>query len=123
MKKIIFSLLLTLLTSGVIAQKDFARIPTVNMLKATSYPVSNQEISDLLTVIDALTIKLEADLKKINAEIDKLKDNRDSLSEMGEEQQLRMQMIMDRMTKADQAASNALKKFSEIISQIIGNWK
>ena len=56
-------------------------------------------------------------------DISKMRDTRDSLSEQGEAQQLRMQMIMERMTKADSAASNALKKFGEVASQIIGNWK
>src|SRR5262245_14926183 len=52
-----------------------------------------------------------------------LQDQRDSLSELGEEQQLRMQLVMDRMTKADAAASNLLKKFSDVQSQLIGNFK
>jgi hypothetical protein len=52
-----------------------------------------------------------------------LLDTRDSLSELGEQEQLKMQMVMDRMTKADSAASNALKKFSETAGQIIGNIK
>ncbi|MGZ8369446.1 MAG: hypothetical protein ACXWVH_00140 [Caulobacteraceae bacterium] len=54
---------------------------------------------------------------------DCLNDRRDSLSEQSEEQQLKMQMVMDRMAKADSAASNAMRKFSETSSQIIGNLK
>ena len=50
-------------------------------------------------------------------------DRRDSLSEMSEMDQLRMQMYMDRMTKADSAASNQLKKFSDVESSIISNLK
>lgn len=123
MKKVIFALFLALLTSVVIAQNDLSRIPTVNKVEVSSSPVSKQEISDQLTIINDLMIKLEADLKKINAEVDKLKDQKDSLSEQGEEQQLKMKMIMERMTRADQAASNAMKKFSEITGQIIGNMK
>ncbi|HMK26629.1 MAG TPA: hypothetical protein VK483_11435 [Chitinophagaceae bacterium] len=123
MKKIIFSLLLALGTSGVMAQKDLANISAMNQLNSASYTASKQETSDQLTIIDALTIKLEADLKKINTELDKLKDQRDSLSKQGEEQQLKMKMIMERMIRADQAASNAMKKFSEITGQIIGNMK
>jgi hypothetical protein len=58
-----------------------------------------------------------------DVDLGKLQDAKDSLSEQSEEQQLKMQMHMDRMTKADSARSNAMKKFSEIASQIIGNWK
>jgi hypothetical protein len=65
--------------------------------------------------------------KITSTDIDKLledlRDKRDSLSEQGEEQSLKMQMYMDRMTKADSAASNLLKKFSETASQIIQNLK
>jgi hypothetical protein len=55
--------------------------------------------------------------------LDTMKSGLDSLSEQGEEQQLRMQMIMDRMTKADNAASSMLKKFSEVVNSIIANMK
>lgn len=47
----------------------------------------------------------------------------DALTDLSESQQLRMQMLMDRMTKADSAASNSMKKFSEVLDQIIGNVK
>jgi len=123
MKKIIFSLFLALCTSGIMAQKDLTNISTVNQLKSASYTASKQGSSDQLAIIDALTIKLEADLKKLNTEIEKLNDQKDSLSDQSEEQKLKMKMIMERMSRADQAASNAMKKFAEIVSQIIGNWK
>lgn len=55
--------------------------------------------------------------------LESLKEQKDSLSEMSEQSQLKMQMYMDRMQKADEANSNAMKKFSEVTSQIIGNMK
>ena len=62
-----------------------------------------------------------------NIETEKLRvdflEKLDSLSELGDEQQLKMQMIMDRMTKADSAASNMEKKFSEVADSIIQNLK
>jgi len=45
------------------------------------------------------------------------------LDDVSEQQQLKMQMIMDRMAKADSAASNALKKFSATSSGVIENMK
>ena len=60
----------------------------------------------------------EADDLKI-----KLQTNHDSLSELSEEQQLKMQMVMDRMTKANSAASNMMKKFSDAAASIIQNLK
>jgi hypothetical protein len=58
-----------------------------------------------------------------DASLAKLSDQKESLAEMGEEQQLKMQMYMDRMQKANSMASNIMKKSSEIQSQIIGNFK
>ncbi|MEO6611308.1 MAG: hypothetical protein ABIT05_04220 [Chitinophagaceae bacterium] len=61
--------------------------------------------------------------EEIDELVSKMSDESDSLSEQGEQQQLRMQLVMDRMTKADEAASNALKKFSETANSIIQNLK
>lgn len=50
-------------------------------------------------------------------------DKRDSMGDMSQMQQLRMQNYMDRRAKADAAASNTMKKFSQLSSQIVGNLK
>lgn len=47
----------------------------------------------------------------------------DSLSELGETEQLRMQMAMDRRTKAMETLSNLLKKSSDTASTITANLK
>ena len=47
----------------------------------------------------------------------------DSLSDLGMEQQLRLQMTMDRFSKATSMLSNILKKFSDTASQITANLK
>jgi hypothetical protein len=47
----------------------------------------------------------------------------DSLGDLSEEQQLKMQMLMDRRLKANEAASNIMKKSSDTSSGIIGNMK
>jgi hypothetical protein len=76
-----------------------------------------------LKSIMAETKRLNEAKAQQRAVLDKQKDQRDSLSEQGKEQQLKMQQVMDRMTKADSAASNTLKKFQETASSIIGNMK
>jgi hypothetical protein len=58
-----------------------------------------------------------------DTDMDTMKNNSDSLSELSEQQQLRMQMVMDRMTKADSMASNLLKKISDTANGIIANMK
>ncbi|MFN8369664.1 MAG: hypothetical protein U0T83_03460 [Bacteriovoracaceae bacterium] len=62
-------------------------------------------------------------LTKINNEIQKAKNELDSINELNEESQLRLQMYMDKLTKASSIASNILKKISETSSSIIGNIK
>lgn len=52
-----------------------------------------------------------------------LADSRDSLSEMGEMQQLKMQMLMDRRSKLMSTLSNLMKKISQTQDSIIDNLK
>jgi hypothetical protein len=52
-----------------------------------------------------------------------LKNDLDSMSEMGEMESLRLQMAMDRLSKMMSTLSNVLKKTSDTQSSIIGNLK
>ncbi len=61
--------------------------------------------------------QLEADA------IDLLKNDLDSMSEMGEMESLRLQMAMDRLSKMMSTLSNILKKISDTSSQIVQNLK
>ncbi len=60
---------------------------------------------------------------QLDTVIDALADETSSLAELGAEQQLKMQLFLDRMTKADEALTNALKKFADAENQIIQNLK
>jgi len=60
---------------------------------------------------------------ELDAKLAQLTDARDSLAEMGEEQQLRLQMYMDRRQKLFQMLSNIMKKLSDTSGTIIGNLK
>lgn len=60
---------------------------------------------------------------QLNLEKDQIKNQLDSKSELGEQLQLRLQMYMDRMSKASEMLSNIMKKFSETAGQIISNLK
>jgi hypothetical protein len=66
--------------------------------------------------LDILSFYVLADVAQYEKE---LLDGKD----ISQEQQLKMQMIMDRMTKAESAASNLLKKLSDTMDQIIANLK
>lgn len=62
-------------------------------------------------------------LAQLNLEREKMNQQMDSLSEMGEMESLRLQMVMDRMSKMISTLSNILKKISETSSTIIQNIK
>jgi len=60
---------------------------------------------------------------EFDAQLDRSKNDLDSLSEMGEMESLRLQMAMDRLSKMMSALSNLLKKASETSSSITRNLK
>jgi len=63
-----------------------------------------------VTVLQGAIVGSLSAQQKASALIESLKNELDSLSELGEEQQLRMQMTMERMAKAFETMSNLLKK-------------
>ena len=60
---------------------------------------------------------------ELDASIDELKNKLDSLPEMGEMDQLKLQMLMDRTSKAQATLSNLLKKISDTQSAVVKNIK
>lgn len=61
--------------------------------------------------------------QQLDAAVDAVKGQLDSMSEMGEMESLRLQMAMDRMSKMMQTLSNILKKLSETSNSITQNLK
>ncbi len=59
----------------------------------------------------------------VEREVDQLIDDIDSMSEMGEMESLRLQMMMDRITKMMSALSNLMKKLSDTSQQVVQNMK
>jgi hypothetical protein len=60
---------------------------------------------------------------ELDNQIDQLKNDLDSMSEMGEMESLRLQMAMDRMSKMMSTLSNLLKKVSDTSQSITQNIK
>ncbi len=60
---------------------------------------------------------------ELDAAIDQMKSDLDSMSEMGETESLRLQMAMDRMSKLMSTLSNLLKKAGDTDQSIIQNMK
>ena len=60
---------------------------------------------------------------EIDALVDTMKNDLDSMSELGETESLRLQMAMDRLSKMMSTLSNMLKKNSDTANAIIQNLK
>jgi hypothetical protein len=60
---------------------------------------------------------------ELDSQIDQMKNDLDSMSEMGEMESLRLQMAMDRMSKMMSTLSNLLKKISDTQNSITQNIK
>jgi hypothetical protein len=54
---------------------------------------------------------------------DSLKKHYDQLADISQEQQMKLQTYMDRMSKAEQALSNIMKKTSDTSAQVLQNLK
>jgi len=61
--------------------------------------------------------------KQIDDEVTKMKNDMDSMSEMGETESLRLQMAMDRLSKMMSTLSNLMKKISDTSAGITQNIK
>jgi len=73
--------------------------------------------------LEALAPKDEVTQAHLDALRERLAAKKDSLSEMGEMESLRLQMAMDRMSKMMSTLSNLLKKISDTSSAIVQNIK
>jgi hypothetical protein len=132
MKRVSLFFLLFLCVHYAFSQKDSAK----------SLLVLKPAVSNQLRVIppakaatirkDVLSLRLQLSefsdsvalvKKDIDASIDKMKRDIDGMSEMGEMENLRLQMAMDRMSKMMSTLSNLMKKMSETSQGITQNLK
>jgi len=65
----------------------------------------------------------QSELTDLDREMQQLKQQLDSLNELGETESLRLQMAMDRMSKMMSTLSNLLKKISDTAQSITQNLK
>jgi hypothetical protein len=73
--------------------------------------------------LDVLSFSVLAEAVRGQKATDSARNAKDSLSEMGEAESLRLQMAMDRLSKLMSTLSNELKKASETASSITQNMK
>lgn len=98
-------------------QKEVPKfIESVRKVQATA-------AAPLVAVLDEQIGSAKIEQEDLAKAIDTLKNDLDSLSELGEMESLRLQMAMDRMSKMMSTLSNLLKKISDTSSQITQNLK
>jgi hypothetical protein len=88
--------------------------------------VMTQIATDAENDLRAQMAAMEAATKKKQAQrdaADAMKDKKDSLGDMSQQDQMVMQMYMDRRSKAEEALSNILMKSGDASAAIVGNLK
>ncbi len=117
-----------------LAQVQAVMPPRIDQPRITAIAPLATRKQQMITEAHALLARAEAERDKagapggptkaeLDAVVDSMKSNLDSISEMGEMQSLRLQMAMDRMSKMMSTLSNLLKKASETASAITQNMK
>lgn len=125
---------LVMMQSAKSAQEDLksimSEVKKINEAKASQrQQVNNMKQSSAQMKTQARTEYKKADsIKPLSSvalakQSTELKDKKDSMGELSEEQQLKMQMMMDRRSKAIQVISNMLKKVSDTEQTVIQNLK
>ena len=102
--------------------EDFLRSEVPKLVQVTT-DLQVVKISESLRTLHSdlqESLVSKADFEK---EFESFKSQLDSMSDIGEMSQLKMQMIMDRMAKAFQTISNIMKKSHETASAMIQNLK
>ena len=110
------------------AQEDLKSImdgvKAINDAKASNRRTARTNAARPRAAINRAAISVVPRSKQdIDAEIERVKDDLDSMSEMGEMESLRLQMAMDRMSKMMSTLSNLLKKISDTNATITQNLK
>jgi hypothetical protein len=105
------------------AQDDLKAI----MAKVTAINSQKKKLRELIKEKQTGNLDFEATFQVMavgmDALIDQMKNDLDSMTEMGEMESLRLQMAMDRLSKMMSTLSNLLKKISDTASQITQNLK
>lgn len=81
------------------------------------------QVARLVTSLDDQVSTAKVEQEDLVKAMEAMKQDLDSMSEMGEMESLRLQMAMDRMSKMMSTLSNILKKISDTSNQITQNLK
>jgi ABC-type transporter Mla subunit MlaD len=124
MKNYILFLILLFSLNGLYAQKhDSLTVVNPNMKIIPEKTVNPGLVNQKLLQLQATVKKLEATLKEAKALMDKLKDQKDTISELGQEDMLQLQQLMEKKSQLEQMISNVMKAAAESQNNIAKNLK
>ena len=95
----------------------------IKMVPSSKAVLIRKDVVRLKGQLVQLSDSISVSKKEIDALADKMKNDLDGLSEMGETESLRLQMAMDRLSKMMETLSNLLKKISDTQQTITQNMK
>ena len=80
-------------------------------------------LAQAVFTFDLATGGLQRSLAEVSGAQDAMKDELDSLSGLSEEEELRLQLVMDRLAKFMNTLSNVTKRISDTQNAIVQNFK
>ena len=132
MKKntLLLALLVIVLNSNAQIRTDSVKIKpvlqvqrTAKIVPASKAVVIRKDLSRLKIQVVQLKDSIDITKKEMDILIESMKNDLDSMSEMGETESLRLQMAMDRLSRMMSTLSNILKKVSDTQQSITRNLK
>ena len=129
MKKLLLLFVFTGLAFFANSQKDPQKVTVVKpataikTIPSAKAVVVRKDVVKLKAQLVQLSDSISVTKTEINRLIETMKNDADSMSEMGEMERLRLQMAMDRLSKMMSTLSNLLKKISDTKQSISQNIK
>ena len=99
------------------------QLDSFKLSRSKTVAIQKKQNPDTVRLVRSVAFKKSPTKTEINAMVDQIKKDLDSMNEMSELDQLRLQMLMDRRSKMMETLSNLMKKFSDTQEDIIQNLK
>ena len=99
------------------------QLDSFKLSRSKTIAIQKKQNPDAVKLVRSGEIRKQPTKVELDNMKEQLKKDIDSMSEMGEMESLRLQMVMDRMSKMMSTLSNLLKKISDTANQIIQNLK
>jgi hypothetical protein len=108
-------------TGGLAAGADIEELAFVVLMQATQD--QDNDLQQIMAQTKAINNSKAAQRSQMQAQQQAAADKKDSLSDMSQMEQMKLQMAMDRRAKMIETLSNLMKKMSDTDNSIIKNMK